>query len=139
MSSWAIKDGRCYYRNRYVRTDAFMAEQEAGRMLFKGAFSRGDPAGERAVPPLLEHPLSQHSHELEDLELTLMESIVCMHCSPGAAPVGMMCGLYIGGGFFNPFNLEIKQIANTNVLHWAGRIFALHEVTLPIPCDVFFG
>ena len=35
-----------------------------------------------------------------------------------------------GGGFFNPFNLEIKQIANTNVLHWAGRIFALHEVCI---------
>ena len=45
VSSWAVKDGRCYYRNRYVRTDAFVAEQEAGRMLFKGAFSRGDPAG----------------------------------------------------------------------------------------------
>ena len=45
VNSWAIKDGRCYYRNRYVRTDALMAEQEAGRMLFKGAFSRGDPAG----------------------------------------------------------------------------------------------
>ena len=51
VSSWAIKDGRCYYRNRYVRTDAFMAEQEAGRMLFKGAFSRGDPAGERGLLP----------------------------------------------------------------------------------------
>ncbi len=36
--------------------------------------------------------------------------------------------LSAGGGFFNPFNLEIKQIANTNVLNWAGRTFALHEV-----------
>jgi len=45
VNSFAIKDGQCHYRNRYVRTDAFMAEQEAGRMLFKGAFSRGDPAG----------------------------------------------------------------------------------------------
>ncbi len=35
-----------------------------------------------------------------------------------------------GGGFFNPFNMDIKQIANTNVLHWAGRIFALHEVCI---------
>lgn len=46
VNSWAIRDGRCYYRNRYVRTGAFMAEQEAGRMLYKGAFSRGDPAGD---------------------------------------------------------------------------------------------
>lgn len=42
----------------------------------------------------------------------------------------MLGGLCAGGGFFNPFNLEIKQIANTNVLHWAGRTFALHEVTM---------
>lgn len=54
VSSWAIKDGRCYYRNRYVRTDAFKAEQEAGRMLFKGAFSKGDPAGEDELLSLLE-------------------------------------------------------------------------------------
>ena len=40
-----------------------------------------------------------------------------------------------GGGFFNPFNLEIKQIANTNVLHWAGRTFALHEVAVLPACD----
>ena len=39
-----------------------------------------------------------------------------------------------GGGFFNPFNMDIKQIANTNVLHWAGRIFALHEVSFK-PCS----
>ena len=42
--------------------------------------------------------------------------------------------LSAGGGFFNPFNLEIKQIANTNVLHWAGRTFALHEVRLDHDC-----
>ena len=49
----------------------------------------------------------------------------------------MKSALCAGGGFFNPFNLEIKQIANTNVLHWAGRTFALHEVTAPSPCDVW--
>ena len=63
VSSWAIKDGRCHYRNRYVRTDAFMAEQEAGRMLFKGAFSRGDPAGCPPTPVCLRAaPFLRASH-----------------------------------------------------------------------------
>lgn len=78
VCSWAIQNGRCYFRNRFVRTDAFCAEQAAGRMLFRGAFSAGDPSGR--------------------------------------------------GGWFNPFDLTIKAIANTGVLHWAGRTFALHEV-----------
>ncbi len=33
-----------------------------------------------------------------------------------------------GGGFFNPLDLRIKSIANTNVVHWGGRTLALHEV-----------
>ena len=49
----------------------------------------------------------------------------------------MLSGLCAGGGFFNPFNLEIKQIANTNVLHWAGRTFALHEVMMLPACDAW--
>ena len=81
VSSWAIKDGRCFYRNRYVRTDAFMAEQEAGRMLFKGAFSRGDPAGEHGLLSSLERAwggvLFKYS---KDLGLTLVEITVCEHC-----------------------------------------------------------
>lgn len=35
-----------------------------------------------------------------------------------------------GGRFFNPLDLRIKSIANTNVVHWGGRIFALHEVRM---------
>jgi carotenoid cleavage dioxygenase-like enzyme len=54
-----------------------MAEQEAGRMLYRGAFSSSD---------------------------------------------------LFSGNFLSPFDLRIKPIANTSVLHWAGRTFALHEV-----------
>ena len=32
------------------------------------------------------------------------------------------------GGVFNPLDLSIKAIANTGVLRWAGRTYALHEV-----------
>ena len=61
-----------------MRTDAFVAEQAAGRALYRGAFSVGDPSG--------------------------------------------------GGRLFNPLDLAVKAIANTGVLRWAGRTFALHEV-----------
>ncbi|CAL8467343.1 g6880 [Coccomyxa elongata] len=84
VCSWAFSSGRCFFRNRYVRTGDFMAEQEAGRMLYRGAFSAGNPSG---------------------------------------------------GRFFNPLDLRIKSIANTNVVHWGGRTFALHERDLPWELD----
>ena len=34
-----------FVANRFVRTDDFVAEQEAGKMLFRGAFSVGNPSG----------------------------------------------------------------------------------------------
>ncbi|BDA40369.1 beta,beta-carotene 15,15'-dioxygenase [Coccomyxa sp. Obi] len=84
VCSWAFSDGHCFFRSRYVRTNDFMAEQEAGRMLYRGAFSAGNPSG---------------------------------------------------GRFFNPLDLRIKSIANTNVVHWGGRTFALHERDLPWELD----
>lgn len=36
---------RPYFANRIVRTEAFVEEQQAGRMLYRGAFSVGNPAG----------------------------------------------------------------------------------------------
>ena len=34
-----------------------------------------------------------------------------------------------GGAFANIFDTKIKNVANTNALYWAGRLFALWEVT----------
>ena len=31
-----FRDGKAFYRNRFVRTDGFLAEQEAGRALWAG-------------------------------------------------------------------------------------------------------
>ena len=45
----------------------------------------------------------------------------------GAFSVGDPSG---GGRLFNPLNLAVKAIANTGVLRWAGRTFALHEVRM---------
>ncbi|MDB9528849.1 carotenoid oxygenase family protein [Oscillatoria sp. CS-180] len=38
ISSIAFKDGKAYYRNRFVRTEGYVAEQEAGKPLYRGVF-----------------------------------------------------------------------------------------------------
>ena len=42
-----------------------------------------------------------------------------------------------GGRFFNPLDLRIKAIANTNVVHWGGRTLALHEVSHVLPAGTY--
>jgi all-trans-8'-apo-beta-carotenal 15,15'-oxygenase len=69
-----------FFANRFVRTAAFLEEQRASRMIHRGAFSVGAPAG---------------------------------------------------AGFFNPFDLTVKQVANTGVVRWAGRTLALYEADVP--------
>ena len=75
--------GRVTFKNRFVRTAGYVAEQSAGRMLFKGAFATG-----KSVP-----------------------------------------------GFFNPFNFDVKNVANTNVVLWGRRLWALWEAALPHEMD----
>lgn len=74
------EDNRPFFSTRFVRTKAFVEEQKANKMIYRGAFSVGNPAG---------------------------------------------------GLFYNPFDLSVKQIANTGVVHWAGKILALYERDLP--------
>jgi all-trans-8'-apo-beta-carotenal 15,15'-oxygenase len=73
-------DNEVYFSTRFVRTKAFVEEQQANKMLYRGAFSVGNPAG---------------------------------------------------GLFYNPFDLSVKQIANTGIVHWAGKILALYERDIP--------
>lgn len=35
--------------------------------------------------------------------------------------------------FFNPFDLNFKNLANTCVLHWGDKLYALWEVCHPSP------
>ncbi|GIL70729.1 hypothetical protein Vretifemale_1443 [Volvox reticuliferus] len=83
--SIAFKDGKAYFRNRFVRTKGFLEEQAAGRPLYRNSFTRG-------------------SHD-------------------GSIP------------WFNPFDLSFKNVANTNVLPWAGQLYALWEAGLPYLMD----
>lgn len=32
--------------------------------------------------------------------------------------------------FFNPFDFQLKNVANTGVVHWAGKLLALYEVSI---------
>ncbi|NJP05585.1 MAG: Apocarotenoid-15,15'-oxygenase [Chloroflexaceae bacterium] len=45
VSSFAIANGRAFFRNRYVRTEGFVAEQQAGKVLYRGAFGTQKPGG----------------------------------------------------------------------------------------------
>lgn len=79
----SFQDGRAFYRNRFVRTEGFVAEQRAGRPLFRGVFGTQRP----------------------------------------------------GGWLANAFDLRLKNVANTGVLHWAGRLLALWEAAEPYRLD----
>ncbi len=45
ISAIAIRDGRAHYHNRYVRTEGFVAEQEAQKILYRGVFGTQKPGG----------------------------------------------------------------------------------------------
>ncbi|MGB3200278.1 MAG: carotenoid oxygenase family protein, partial [Nodosilinea sp.] len=45
ISSIAIRDGKAFFRNRFVRTAGYVAEQNAGKPLFRGVFGTQKPGG----------------------------------------------------------------------------------------------
>ncbi|MGF1460022.1 MAG: carotenoid oxygenase family protein [Leptolyngbyaceae cyanobacterium] len=79
ISSIAIKDGKAYYRNRFVRTEGYVAEQKAKKPVYRGVFGTQKP----------------------------------------------------GGWWANMFDLRLKNIANTNVIYWGGKLLALWEAAEP--------
>ena len=84
LCRFSFRGGRAHFSNRFVRTKGYVAEQAAGRMLFKGAFTTGNPSG---------------------------------------------------GWFYNPFDFDVKNVANTHVVHWGGKLLALWEGGLPHELD----
>jgi all-trans-8'-apo-beta-carotenal 15,15'-oxygenase len=40
-----LPDGRAHFRNRYVRTEGYIQEREAGKMLYRGVFGTQRPGG----------------------------------------------------------------------------------------------
>lgn len=83
LAAFSFRDGRAYYRNRYVQTAGYLAERRAGRQLYRGVFGTQRP----------------------------------------------------GGWVANMLDLRLKNIANTNALHWGGRLLALWEAGEPHRID----
>ena len=83
VSAIAFDGGRAHYRNRFVRTQAFVEEQKAGKILYRGVFGTEKP----------------------------------------------------GGWLANAFDLRLKNIANTNIIYWGGKLLALWEGAEPYRLD----
>jgi all-trans-8'-apo-beta-carotenal 15,15'-oxygenase len=79
ICSIAFQDGQAYFRNRYVQTAGYVAEQKANKFLYRGVF--------------------------------------------GTAKAG--------GWLANIFDLKLKNIANTQVIYWGGKLLALWEAAEP--------
>ncbi|MEO1593559.1 MAG: carotenoid oxygenase family protein [Cyanobacteria bacterium J06632_22] len=83
ISAIAFKDGQAHYRNRFIRTEGYVAEQQAKKPLYRGVFGTQKP----------------------------------------------------GGPLANALDLKLKNIANTNILYWGGKLLALWEAAEPHALD----
>ncbi len=45
VCAFTFREGRCFFRNRFVKTQGFLEEQKAGRMLYRGVFGSQKPGG----------------------------------------------------------------------------------------------
>ena len=83
ISSIAFDQGRAFYRNRFVRTAGYVAEQKSGKPEYRGVFGTQKP----------------------------------------------------GGWLANAFDIRLKNIANTHVVYWGGKLLALWEAAEPHRLD----
>ncbi|MEM8830923.1 MAG: carotenoid oxygenase family protein [Cyanobacteria bacterium P01_G01_bin.19] len=83
ISAFSFRDGKVHYRNRFVKTKAYLEEQEAGKILYRGVFGTQKP----------------------------------------------------GGLLNNIFDIKLKNIANTGVIYWGGKLLALWEAAEPYRLD----
>ncbi|MEW5298931.1 MAG: hypothetical protein WDW36_002000 [Sanguina aurantia] len=140
LLSMAFKDGKAFFRNRYVRTRGFVDEQVGGggeavqgviEVIEAGALdstepSRGwDPTQNTGSPLLVSGSSSKASvdqREADHGKLPLICTRNTFTFSKGSAD---------GGRWFNPLDLKFKNVANTGVIFWAGRLLALWEAGRP--------
>ncbi|MFM7423945.1 MAG: carotenoid oxygenase family protein [Elainella sp.] len=83
ICGFTFSEGRVHFRNRFVRTQAFLEEAAAGKILYRGVFGTQKP----------------------------------------------------GGWLANAFDLRLKNIANTHVIYWGGKLLALWEAAEPHRLD----
>ncbi len=85
ISRISFVNGRAHFRNCFVHTEGYLAEQKAGKILYRGVFG------------------TQKA----------------------------------GGWLANLFDFNIKNIANTNVIYWGGKLLALWEAAEPHRLDPY--
>jgi all-trans-8'-apo-beta-carotenal 15,15'-oxygenase len=74
-----FEKGKAHFQNKFVKTEGYLNEKKAGKILYRGVF-----------------------------------------------------GTQKSGGFLgNIFDLKLKNIANTNVIYWGGKLLALWEAAEP--------
>ncbi|WP_107669130.1 carotenoid oxygenase family protein [Cyanothece sp. BG0011] len=78
-----LPNGKVHFRNRFVRTEGYVKEQNTGKMIYRGVFGTQKP----------------------------------------------------GGWLNNIFDVNIKNIANTNVVYWGNKLLALWEAAEPYQLD----
>ena len=83
ISAIALKNGKAFYQNKFVRTEGYLAEQASGKPEYRGVFGTQKP----------------------------------------------------GGWLANAFDLRLKNIANTHVVYWGGKLLALWEAAEPHRLD----
>ncbi|QIR39314.1 carotenoid oxygenase family protein [Tolypothrix sp. PCC 7910] len=83
ISRISFVNGRAHFRNRFIRTEGYLEEQKAGKILYRGVFGTQKP----------------------------------------------------GSWLANLFDFKIKNIANTNVIYWGGKLLALWEAAEPHHLD----
>ncbi|MEA5571256.1 carotenoid oxygenase family protein [Calothrix sp. UHCC 0171] len=79
ISRITFTHGKAHYSNRFVRTEGYIQEQKAGKILYRGVFGTQKR----------------------------------------------------GGMLANIFDFKIKNIANTNIIYWGGKLLALWEAAEP--------
>lgn len=85
ISRITFSNGRAHFRNRFVRTTAYLEEQKEGKILYRGVFGTQKP----------------------------------------------------GGWLANALDFKLKNIANTNVIYWGGKLLALWEAAEPHRLDPY--
>lgn len=118
ITAVTFKDGRAFFRNRFVRTKGATGEGqvEGGLMVA--------PVGRAHVPSLPFVLRVAHSPGYDE-ELRAKKILYR----------GTFGTQKEGGWLANIFDLRRKNVANTNVIYWAGKLLALWEGGLPHTMD----
>lgn len=103
--------GQVHFRNRFVRTKGYVRETQAGKMLYPGQFSNPRPIWAGG----LEVRAARRASRLAALPPARAAATMLLAARP------LLTRLAAGGG------AQPKNVANTNVLWWGGRLLALWE------------